>query len=222
MEEIRKIIRKVLSESFIEEDYPEMFKADEFKTLTSFSERIRYCESFLERISSGSSRIVYKIDNEKVLKLAKNKKGIAQNAEEVKFSKDDYIKYLFAKVYDHDPNYLWVEMQLAEKMTETKFAQITMFNFKDYSAVLRERYYAAVDHTKGSQPADVHPDIREMIYESELYSDVADYMSGYEIPVGDLTRTSSYGIVDGDEIVLVDFGLTKEVAADHYGYNAAE
>ena len=59
--------------------YPVSFNMAEFKTLTTFSERIRYCQTRLQRISSGSARIVYKIDNEKVLKLAKNRKGIAQN-----------------------------------------------------------------------------------------------------------------------------------------------
>ena len=41
-----------------------------FKSLPSFAARVRYCNEKLQRISSGSARIVYKIDDEKVLKLA--------------------------------------------------------------------------------------------------------------------------------------------------------
>ena len=62
--------------------YPVSFNMDEFKMLKTFAARIKYCQARLQRISSGSSRIVYKIDNEKVLKLAKNRKGIAQNEAE--------------------------------------------------------------------------------------------------------------------------------------------
>jgi len=219
LKEIRKIIREAINSS-IQEDYPEMFKMEEFKTLTSFKERIRYCESFLKRISSGSSRIVYKIDDGKVLKLAGNKKGIAQNETEVDFSKETNINYLFAKVYDYDPGFLWVEMQFAKKLTESKFAQINMFSFKDFAAVLKEKYYDVVEFRKGPRPANIHPDIKERIWESEFYKDVTDYMVNFDTPVGDLIKTSSYGIVGEDEIVLVDFGFTKDVAKDHYGYMA--
>ena len=69
--------------SDISEEYPESWNIEDFKKLTSFNARVKYCEEKLRRISSGSSRIVYKIDDQKVLKLAKNKKGIAQNNQEI-------------------------------------------------------------------------------------------------------------------------------------------
>ena len=47
----------------MKEDYPASFSMEEFKKLTSFAKRIAYCEEHLQRISSGSSRIVYKIDD---------------------------------------------------------------------------------------------------------------------------------------------------------------
>ena len=56
--------------------YPVSFNMDEFKMLKTFAARIKYCQAKLQRISSGSSRIVYKIDNEKVLKLAKTVKEL--------------------------------------------------------------------------------------------------------------------------------------------------
>lgn len=67
-----------LIESYLEEDYPTNFDLDEFSKLTSFNKRIQYCKERLKRISSGSSRIVYMVDDTKVLKIAKNQKGLAQ------------------------------------------------------------------------------------------------------------------------------------------------
>ena len=94
MGQLRKYIRKVLKESFIEEDYPSSFDMERFKSLTSFNARIKYCEEHLQRLGSGSSRIVYKIDDKKVLKLAKNKKGISQNGTEIGLGNDSYLNWI--------------------------------------------------------------------------------------------------------------------------------
>ena len=76
--------------------YPFSFNMDEFKMLKTFAARIKYCQARLQRISSGSSRIVYKIDSEKVLKLAKNRKGIAQNeAEGGDYYKPKQVNYKY-------------------------------------------------------------------------------------------------------------------------------
>ena len=89
--------------------YPVSFNMEEFKTLTTFAQRIKYCSARLPRIGAGSSRIVFQIDDEKCLKLAKNQKGIAQNEAE----DDGYVQSLdfVAKVYEVHPQYHWLEMQ---------------------------------------------------------------------------------------------------------------
>ena len=63
--------------------YPTSFNMEEFKSIRSFADRVKYCEQRLKKLGAGSSRRVYQIDNEKCLKLAKNGKGIGQNIEEI-------------------------------------------------------------------------------------------------------------------------------------------
>ena len=63
-----------LYDEVLGEEYPSSWNIEEFANLKSFNQRKNYCEQNLRRISSGSGRIVYQVDNEKVLKLAKNKK----------------------------------------------------------------------------------------------------------------------------------------------------
>ena len=58
-----------LVERLMDEDYPSSFDMEHFKTLTKYAERVRYCDAHLRKISSGSSRIVYIVDDTKVLKL---------------------------------------------------------------------------------------------------------------------------------------------------------
>ena len=108
----------------LDEQYPPTWDIDTFKSLTSFSQRIKYCNQNLKRLASGSARIAYQIDDEKVLKLAKNKKGIAQNSVE----RDWYVQQSYgdvvAKIFDVDENDLWLEMELAKKLTPSAFIRI--------------------------------------------------------------------------------------------------
>jgi hypothetical protein len=106
--------------------YPASFNFDEFRQLRTFAERVKYCEQHLKRLSSGSSRIVYIVDDEKVLKLAKNKKGIAQNEVEIRLGTEPYYT-CFANVYEYDENALWVEMEYCQKAKKVILNQFTEF-----------------------------------------------------------------------------------------------
>ena len=112
------IINESQLEAIREMAYPATFNMEEFKSIRSFADRLRYCENRLKKLGAGTSRRVYQIDNEKCLKLAKNRKGIAQNIEEINLGNDMYAGGCFAKVYDYDQNGLFVEMELARKAKE--------------------------------------------------------------------------------------------------------
>ena len=77
--------------------YPSTFDMKEFKAIRTFVDRVNYCNSILKYLGRGSSRMVYEIDDEKVLKLAYNNKGIAQNRAEADWMLERYG--IFAKVY---------------------------------------------------------------------------------------------------------------------------
>lgn len=222
LNEMRKFVRKILSENFIREDYPTSFNMEVFKSLKTFKERIKYCESNLKKIGSGSSRIVYQIDDEKVLKLAKNSKGIAQNEVEIDYSHYNDINYIFAKVFDYEKNNLWLEMELARKVTKGEFKRITGFNFDDFSAAVYN-YGNTVHNTRSSNMnVNVDKEVVDQMWEDEFVYSIFNFIVNYQIPVGDLRRLSSYGIVnrDGkDSLVLVDFGLNEQVYSDLYREN---
>ena len=91
------------NEEELTEEYPEGFNWDEFKKLPNHSKRIKYAKEYLGRpIGKGSSRIVFRVDETKVLKLALNQKGIAQNAAETSWYGDSYYDDLLAQVIDFD------------------------------------------------------------------------------------------------------------------------
>lgn len=204
--------------------YPVSFNMDEFKTLKTFAERIRYCQTRLQRISSGSARIVYKIDNEKVLKLAKNRKGIAQNEAEA----GDYYKNsigCFAEIYDVDDNYLWIEMQLARKAKMSDFKRLTGYDFK----VMCQWIYNC--KSRYSRRGFIYDKSYDSIFNSEefekglenysIFTEIQEYLCNYQLEsVGDLTRLNSWGVVNDEygqeQLVIIDSGLTDDVWDDYY------
>jgi hypothetical protein len=216
-EKLRVDITNPLDEN-MDEAYPTSFNIEEFKQLKSFNQRIQYCEQHLQRISSGSSRIVYRIDDEKVLKLAKNKKGLAQNEAEVDYGTEIYLEGIVANIFEYDENGLWVEMELAKKITEGDFKRISGFEFKDFAAALNNYHHERTNFRKGyKMPVD--PEVVAQMWEDEFVYGIFQYLGNYDVPVGDLTRLSTYGIVkrDGqDTIVLIDYGLTDDVYKDYY------
>jgi hypothetical protein len=202
----------------IDEEYPLNWNADEFAQLRSFNQRINYAQKNLKRISSGSSRIVYQIDDTKVLKLAKNKKGLAQNEVEIDFSEDYLFSMIVAEVYDYNSNFLWLEMELARKLTPSTFKQITGFSFKEFSNAIGYQYALANPKKVWGRPKQ--PDNFDQMTEQHFIGNVIDIVGNYDdMLIGDMQRLNSYGIVKRngmDDIVMIDYGITGKVYDSFY------
>jgi len=208
-----------LIETMLGEDYPQSFNMEEFKKLKSFNARIGYCEEHLKRISSGSGRVVYMIDGEKVLKLAKNSKGVAQNEVEISYGGDYTLEGIVAEVYESDDNALWLEMQLAKKLTLTNFKQITGWDFNDYAKIVHNYGVESGNAGRYGRKLSVSNELTEKAWEDDFIRGIFDYIGNYGVPVGDLTRLSTYGVVseDGtDSVVIIDYGLTHDVYKSFY------
>lgn len=203
--------------------YPESFSMEEFKSLTSFKKRIAYCRQHLKRLGSGSLRMVFQIDDEKVLKLAMNRKGLAQNEAEIRGGSDLYST--LANIFDYDENDLWLEMELVRKVKPQDFKRIVGYDFNTICEYLDDLYYRQTGSLK-RQKQFGHFNYRKFsqeeideIYENEWMYDLTVYVSDTNIPVGDLKKIDSWGIVTrdfGEWIVIIDSGLTEDVWDNHY------
>lgn len=211
-----------VNESVIKEmAYPSSWNVEEFANISSYNGRLKYCTERLPRIASGSSRVVFKIDDEKCLKLAKNQKGLAQNEEEARSYASEVG--IAAETYNFGDDYEWVEMQLAVKAKPSDFKRIigydfrTVCNFIDWthSHYTRNRMFA-------SNMKEYNEQFGALLDEyHDFFGPLYDYMANTGLEsVGDLKRISSWGIVngeDGEKIVLIDFGLSDDVWNQHYG-----
>lgn len=191
--------------------YPITFSFDELKRLNTFRKKLNYVSSKLLKIGQGSSRMVFKVDNEKVLKFAKNKKGIAQNIVESDYSLQ--AMDIIARVFETDEEeYFWVEMELAKKLTPKRFEKLVGMSLQNIGSYLTARWYYMKGETK-------RPDIPQEVFDHEFYGQLETLMVNYEVVPGDLSRISSYGEVlrNGKQtVVLVDFGLNSSVSYEYY------
>ncbi len=212
--------------------YPTSFNFDEFRELKSFAARARYCDARLRKIGAGSSRITYAVDDEKVLKLAKNPKGVAQNNVENQGWLSSYD--MFAKVYEYDENGLWLEMQLARKAKPNDFKRLTGYGFDVFCAYVDyvHEWYARPSRYYGPWRNHTFDEIfdseqfRDGLDNYNLFSQVQAYMCDTQLEsVGDMKRLSSWGVVseNGEEnLVMIDFGLDDEVFNTYYSRKVVE
>lgn len=193
--------------------YPVQWDVKFFDSLGSFKKRKEYADQNLEKIAAGSARIVYKIDDEKVLKLAKNKKGLAQNEVESDWG---FQHYRTAEVFNVDDQFRWLEMELVKRVSPKTFEKKTGVSIDELGSFLKY-------HESRRQPSSYiripKPENDEELWENEFALDIITLMGDYDLPAGDLSRISSYGETADGDIVLVDFGLDKSVGKEHYNHN---
>ena len=203
--------------------YPVSFSFEEFNNISSHSGKLKYANERLQKLSSGSSRVVYRVDDDKVLKIAKNSKGLAQNSTESDYSLQRSYS-IIAKVFEVSDDGFWVEMELAKKTTPNRFKELNGVSIKEVDDILRnlknvyDPYYRKM-HGSGNL-LELEKKQHEIINNNEFLSELWDMIQNYDMSYpADFGRISSYGEVlrDGDPtIVLVDFGLTQTTYKEYY------
>jgi len=192
--------------------YPPNFDVQELKKINNFAARIRYVQIHLKKIGSGSARIVYEIDDKHVLKLAKNKKGIAQNSVEGDWGMHRMYDGILPDLIEKDDDDLWLIVEKANKISKKEFERLTGVKFENFARTLGYELSLRSSRNRWffSKPEDY-----DDIIDNEFLSEIVDMSINYDMPAGDLERISTYGKVDDDPVV-VDTGLTQSVYDEHY------
>lgn len=184
--------------------YPTNFSFEEYGKITSFAGKLRYAqERLLGKVGAGSGRAVFRVDDEKVMKVAMNSKGVAQNSAESDWGAQQYE--IVAKVFDADPDDAWVEMELAKKINEKRFIELTGVSLEDVRGWLM-----TFKGEGNKRPREYYEKMNENDFIGELTTFTQDY--GYPVP-GDFATITSYGEVLRDgrpTVVLIDFGYNQE------------
>ena len=187
---------------------------DTYKTKRSFAALRRLLDTTdgIEYITSGSSRAVYKINDEKVLKIAKNAKGIGQNQTEADWGLKNYG--VASEWYDVSDDGIWIESEYCPRVKITDFKKETGYSFEYFTECLRYYYYRHLN-TRYRVPV-AKPENYDETWEDDFIRPFYEYLGDFGVPVGDLCRISSYGRNHNGEIVLVDTGLNEDVYNTYY------
>lgn len=216
------IINEHQEKIVVNEAMKQGFSIDMLYSLPSFSKKIQYCTQMLGKpIGRGSSRAVFQIDDETVLKLAINPKGIAQNEQEGQqdWYRDDLG--VTPKVY-HDYNkegdytFIVSEYVLPAKKEDFKvclgvdFETFQMFMTTAYNQYARRKnWLAELDYDEFNELLETNDDLYQFY----------DYMTNYQVPLGDVIRLANLGMVQRNGqpyIVILDSGLTDDIFNRYY------
>ncbi len=177
------------------------------ESLETYDARKKYAEKNFKRLSSGSSRIVFKTKDDTVIKLAKNDKGIAQNkAESNPKIKSKYVN----KVLKNAKNYSWIEVPFLEKMDLDKFKEYTDLDFEEFGEAIRYSLKSVSGNSDKETPENF-----EEIKKNKFFKEITELGKKFDLMPGDLAKKSSWGYRNGCP-VLVDVGLTKKIFEEFY------
>jgi hypothetical protein len=179
----------------------------QLSALDTFTARVEYAEEHLEHLSSGSSRMIYRLLNGDVLKLAKNERGRAQN--KVESNPEMKSKYVNPAL-KADPDGLWIIVPYLENITEKEFEKMVGVSFEDFGEALRyglREISGNLDNPK--------PDNFAKIEKINLYQDLIKLGKKFELLGGDLARISSWRQKDNHPM-LADAGLTRDIYDEFY------
>ena len=191
-----------------------------------FAKKIRYCKDMLGfPIGNGSSRMVFQIDDEKCLKLAKNAKGIAQNEQESTVLTDHYkAKFsIFPKMYEDVSDmdkFQWIVSEYVLPAKAKDFKVATGYDWKTvqmFIATVCARY-----DRNSNQLIDDDTMEQIMEYDEEhsgFFLELEGYLCDYQMPVGDYLRLANWGMTKryGEPyMVILDDGLTDDIFKKYY------
>lgn len=212
---------------FITESYPIKFNFFEFNQITTFKKKLDYAKNHLKRISSGSSRVVFMIDNEKVLKIAKNKKGLAQNNVECDQFLQNYN--ITARVFKEGESVqhlgpFWIEMEFAKRVSPKSFKKITGFSIEEIYSYIQyfDQLQNPFKYKNSRYRINISDELKDRCSENEFVQEIIDLIYSYDMEPGDFGKLNSYGEVIRNgkpAIVLIDFGFSRLVANDFYKVN---
>ena len=206
-----------LHELLNEAPLPDDWDKSAYKSDKSFASRLRYAQERAKRVGGGSSRVAFEIEYQgrpTILKIAKNKKGLAQNDYESQIL-NDYTLDIGIPMIDYDEENdppTWIHTEKAEKMKPSQFK-------KFFNGMTPDEMMHVVRFMVGKEGIRVPPDVEKRyneIYEdNETISSLVSIVGNYEIHPHEFSMLSNWGIYNG-EPVLIDVGGSSQVISQHY------
>lgn len=206
----------------------EGFRLDNITAAKDGDERLLYCRDMLGiPCGYGSSRVVWQLDDDTVLKVAYNDSGIAQNLEEIRIAKSGTLHFV-PKILNgtDEKNGLWIVTQYVIPALKRDFGKLLRINFNDI-----ERLVVSVDarcqrDSSFFTAMFAAKTIDEVCRKYErnrgavaLINDLFRLKSEHNQYIGDLSRIENWGMAlekGKPRMVVLDSGFSEEVYNQFY------
>lgn len=187
------------------------FDFEEFKSLPSEAIMRAYAMNYLEPLGQGSARIAFVLsgNRQKVLKIALNEKGLAQNKAELEVYTDPATADMAAKIYDTDENNRWIVADIVRPLTNPmEFKKLTGTDWDQFVQDMMSSVSSAARRRNMTLRNDA-PEFTKKVYK------MAEKGSN-KLKQGDLTVLDHWGKTVGGRVVILDYGFTEEVGEKYY------
>lgn len=197
------------------------FKLSHLEGMDSAEDVREYASKYLDFLGKGTSRATYLLSSRKVLKVAMNEKGIAQNEAEVDiYNTLPAARPVITKVFRYDPDYKWVISELVKPLHgehgdyANEFGSRYGIHFEEFAdalAAAMKRPGSEADHFRhviddySTGPGDDYSDY------FSFFNDVLKTVKSGKLKMEDVTWHEHWGFTPDNRIVILDYGFTEDV-----------
>lgn len=246
-ESIVRLIEEIFAqEAVLTERLKGNFNLAHFKSLKSPIERVRYADENLPKLGEGSSRAVFALSGNKVLKIAWDKilAGFAQNEQEVELSTNPAMKPIVARVYDAAPDYSWIISEITRPFKGyDAFEHSIGLPNKAFDSLLRRTLDSDVDYEEAFELVEARvvreiemtfnrhdPDFSTKVQRvaqktvggarhdilKPLIEGIREMKKAVGLNIDDLTRYDHYGKTADGRVVIIDYGFNSDIRNKFY------
>jgi len=202
--------------------------------VTSHKQAIASAIEEANKLGQGSSRVVFDLSDpeygETVIKIAKNKKGLAQNEFEVGVLRDKFHPDILPELYDYDKDSvlskkndgkpLWLQVEKVNQISEERFTQLLNIHpeYIDYylcSVLTPNAKHIPTILTSEQKKKYEEDNIKEQCDEDDFVQELLSLAGDYGLGIGDLTTAPNYG-EKGGKLILIDVGLSQDIYDTYY------
>ena len=206
----------------IECAYEDCIKSDdfEFEDTPNFDKVFDILYSKYYKIGSGSSRRVWALDKNTVIKMAKDRRGMAQNLVELRVFEKSPDRVAKIKWYHPKGYYLIVERcSSLDRFLEDKDVNIDADDFSDYVDININEHYTA-KKVQNIVKDFVRETKDEAKYKPAIFKKLAKEIKElatfiWKNKIHDI-YDDQLGVNKAGKIILLDYGMDQEVWEKYY------
>jgi len=207
--------------NILNEAQDDTFSYEEMKSISELHSLVCYCYQHLgDDIGMGSSRCVFQLSDEWVIKVAYNKKGLAQNEEEWKALSSMDSLGIFVKIDEKLSdleNFKWIVSEFVLPAQKEDFQECCGLSWSTVQLFLRksQEKHRLPDMSWIWKKCNMSDKMyNNLINTNDLCKGLDEYNAKYHHHHADLRRIDAFGMTlrnGKPTMVLLDYGLTNEV-----------